>query len=56
MLLVSIQMDVVCYLKDKPPETKYDMILAEMKKIAGSVEEIKDIKKDVEWTHMKRRY
>ena len=43
----SFDPDVVCYLKDKPPETKDDMILAEMKKIAGSVEEIKDIKKDV---------
>ena len=43
----SFDPDVVCYLKDRPPETKDDMILAEMKKIAGSVEEIKDIKKDV---------
>ena len=43
----SFDPDVVCYLKDKPPETKDDMILAEMKKIAGSVEEIKDIKKEV---------
>ena len=43
----SFDPEVVCYLKDKPPETKDDMILAEMKKIAGSVEEIKDIKKDV---------
>ena len=44
---VGLDSGIMCYLKDKPTEAKDDMILAEIKKIAGSVEEIKDIKKDV---------